>query len=131
MTHPKIADLRAQQENRRYQEIGNEIIISLEILLNNWLVKSDSIKLYQGTPTCFGIRTGAAMLINPYPYMKEAYASPCLIALKRGYFYDSFDNTHFHAWNSAMAQSVPSNLQTLRDSLSQYESSITQLLALN
>ena len=120
LTHPKVADLRAQQENRRPKDIGLEIIGSLRILIDDWKIPRDDIKLYQGTPTCFGIKTGKAMLLNMYPYMKEAYASPCLIVLKEGYCYDAFDASHFKAWSSATAQAVPSSLSQLEDRLDEF-----------
>jgi hypothetical protein len=130
LTHPIIADLRARQENRHFTGIGHEIITSLRILIDEWKIDRSWIRLYKGTPTCFGIRTGEAMLLNAYPYMKEAYASPCLIALKGGYFYDHYDNTHFRAWSSAMAQPVPADLDDLDRQLPTFAKRIAELLEL-
>ncbi|HEX7191583.1 MAG TPA: hypothetical protein VF381_08415 [Thermoanaerobaculia bacterium] len=130
LTHPIIADLRARQENRRFTEIGYEIIESLRTLVGEWGVQRDAIRLYKGTPTSFGIRTERAMLLNPYPYMKEAHASPCMLALKGGYFYDHYDNSHFRAFGSAMAHAVPEDLEALAKELPEYARRISQLLEL-
>ena len=97
LTHPLIADLRAKQENREFKDIGKEILKSLATLLNEWKIEPEHLKLYLGTPTCFGIKTAKAMLLNTYPYMKEAFASPCLIIKKPGYFYEHFLSSHFKA----------------------------------
>lgn len=130
LTHPIIADLRARQENRRFTEIGHEILASLRILIHDWGIDRHAIRLYKGTPTSFGLRTGQAMLLNAYPYMKEAYASPCLLAVKGGYFYDHYDNTHFRAWSSAMAHPVPDDPATLSGQLTAYAERITELMEL-
>jgi len=130
LTHPMIADLRAEQESRRPKDIGYEILKSLRILLDEWGIEPEDIKLYKGTPTCFGLRTGTAMLLNFYPYMKEAYASPCLIVQKGGYFYDHFDNSHFRAWNSVMAQRVPSRLAELESMLDEFSLQLQRLMEL-
>ncbi len=84
VTHPRVADLRARQENRDFTDIGTETMDSIEILVDTWGILPKDIKLYMGTPTCFGVKTSRAMLLNPYPFMKEAYASPCWIARKPG-----------------------------------------------
>ena len=128
LTHPRIADLRVQQEARRPMDIGREIIKSLRILLEQWKVPAQSIQLYLGTPTCFGIITGEAMLLNVYPYMKEAYASPCFIVLKGGYIYEHFESSHFRAWSSAMAEPVDSKSPVeLQKKLNEFADEITRL----
>lgn len=63
LTHPIVADLRANQENRRPTEIGVEIIKSLETL-KLWGTDAGNVRLYLGTPTCFAIKTTRQMLIN-------------------------------------------------------------------
>jgi len=70
------------------------------------------------------------MLLNGYPYTKEAYASPCLIVRKGGYFYDHYDNTHFRAWNSAMAQPVPADLGEVLGRLSDFAAQVRRLMDL-
>jgi uncharacterized protein Yka (UPF0111/DUF47 family) len=128
LTHPRVADMRAQQENRRPKDIGEEIIKSLKILIDKWGVPRQRIKLYLGTPTCFGIKTTAAMLLNCYPYMKEALASPCLIVLKDGDFYREFEESHFKAWESALAAPVPDQLQELEDRLDEFAKRVDDLM---
>jgi hypothetical protein len=130
LTHPKMADLRARQENREFQGIGQEIMKSLHILKDEWKVPNEKVKLYLGTPTCFGIRTEKAMLLNFYPYMREAYASPCLIVIKGGYFYEHFYNSHFKAWQSALSTPVPADLDSLSGQLGQFENDIRKLMGI-
>lgn len=128
LTHPMIADLRAKQEGRNPTDIGKEIVDSLETLTGgDWKVDEGSIKLYMGTPTCFGIKTSMAALLNPYPFMREAFASPCLIVRKGGYFYESFHVSHFRAWTSALALSAPAELSDLRQELKSYADAVQQL----
>jgi len=128
MTHPLVADMRARQENRPFGAIGREIIKSLRILMMEWKVTADSIRLYKGTPTCFGIRTSQHMLLNAYPYMKEAFASPCLIASKGGYLYDHYDNSHFQAWGSAVAEPTSTDLDGLTAQLPEFGRRIRELM---
>jgi hypothetical protein len=103
LTHPIVADLRANQEARKPGEIGAEIINSLH-LLKEWGVKPEDVRLYKGTPTCFAIKTKRKMLLNPYPYSSVSFNSPCLIVETsdehRSYFYEAFDKCHFVAWDS-------------------------------
>lgn len=131
LTHPKVADLRAHQEGRPLKAIGREIIKSLRILLHDWHVLPGEVKLYVGTPTCFGIKTGDAMLLNFYPYMQESLASPCLIVLKGSYFYNAFDRSHFGAWKSVIAQSVPVDLSQLEAKLDEYDQNVRELIGSN
>jgi len=123
LTHPLIADLRAKQENRGMQDIGTEIAASLDLLFNVWEVPKDAVKLYLGTPTCFGIKASNAMLLNTYPYMKEAFASPCIIVKKPGYFYEHFQSSHFNAWSSSIAVLAPVSTEALRKNLEPFSKS--------
>jgi hypothetical protein len=128
LTHPMIADLRAKQEGRNPTDIGKEIVESLDTLTGqDWNVAKGSIKLYMGTPTCFGIKTSMAALLNPYPFMREAFASPCLIVRKGGYFYESFHVSHFRAWTSALALPAPTQLSDLRQELGAYSDAVQKL----
>ena len=110
LTHPIVADFRANQENRRPGEIGEEILSSLKVLWE-WGVNCRNVRLYLGTPTCFAIKTARQMLINPYPYISVSFDSPCLHveysssggADRPGYFYDEFNSRHFGAWDTDMA----------------------------
>jgi hypothetical protein len=129
LTHPSVADLRAKQEDRNFKAIGVEIVKSLKTLIENWNVDRANIKLYLGTPTCFGIKTTRAMLLNTYPYMKEAYASPCLIVKKPGYFYEHFLSSHFRAWSSAMALPAPEDLDAIERSLDEFSTGVQNLMS--
>lgn len=128
LTHPRVADLRARQEGREFTAIGAEIVRSIGILRERWKLAPDFVHLYMGTPTCFAIKTSTAMLLNPYPYMKEALASPCLIVERGGSMYQEFDQGHFRAWVTAIAERVPQDLETLTAALPSYASSIEELL---
>jgi hypothetical protein len=96
-THPLFADFRALQELRPKGEIGNEIIFSLKELKNieNPKYNNISVYLYKGTPTLFGIRTTAKMLINPYPYGNKASDSPCFEFEVNKKCYTYYNQTHF------------------------------------
>jgi hypothetical protein len=111
LTHPVVADLRARQEARRYMEIGTEIIETL-LILRDWGVRPENVRLYKGTPTCFGIKTLRRMLLNPYPYGAVAFNSPCLVFETNeehpSYFYDEFDASHFRAWDTDVAARISS-----------------------
>ena len=130
LTHPIVADLRARQESRNFKDIGREIIGSLKTLILDWEIPPSSIKLYVGTPTCFGIMTAQAMLLNPYPYMREALSSPCFIVKKPGYFFEHFRASHFTAWSSIMALPVPDDLDGIEASLHSYAEHIGRLMEL-
>jgi hypothetical protein len=88
LTHPKYSRFRENQEERPPGAIEDEIFASIRLLEETWDKCSkggkeqkpihQTIKLYKGTPTCFMIIAGDRMLINPYPYEKEAYRSFCL-----------------------------------------------------
>jgi hypothetical protein len=109
LTHPKVADLRAEQEGRKFEAIGQEIIKSLQIL-RNWEVPPE-VRLYLGTPTIFAIKTKRKMLLNFYAYKANAFESPCLIVSKDDnlhyvYFYDEYDKAHFGAWDSSATEVV-------------------------
>ena len=128
LTHPRIADLRARQEGREFGDIGKEILKSLRTLLKDWGVPSADIKLYVGTPTCFGIKTSRAMLLNAYPYMKEAFASPCVIVREGGYYYEHFYSSHFRAWTSGMALPLPDPIDVLERNLDAYADYVRPLV---
>jgi hypothetical protein len=140
LTHPILADFRANQEQRRPTEIGDEIIKTLDVL-KSWNVPPEDIKLYLGTPTCFAIKTTTKMLINPYPYSSKSYDSPCLIlefypaagAQNQYYFYDEFKTSHFEAWDSEMAvniknQDIDHVISLFRDSLKEYSVMVNEMI---
>jgi hypothetical protein len=134
LTHPVVADLRAGQEARRHTEIGQEIIQSL-CTLKEWGVPPENVRLYKGTPTCFAIKTGSQMLLNPYPYGAVAYDSPCLIVKTSkehpSYFYDAFDRSHFGAWDTNVSTKIYDydvTARELRDKLGQYSDLVQEML---
>ncbi|MBI5021156.1 MAG: hypothetical protein HZB59_06955 [Ignavibacteriales bacterium] len=97
LTHPLFADFRAAQEGRDPGEIAREIIKSLRIILS--FVGSEkelvSVYLYRGTPTCFGILTKDSVLLNPYPYGRQAYESPCFEFDSQTPAYNLYRQAHF------------------------------------
>jgi hypothetical protein len=135
LTHPVVADLRASQEARRFMEIGAEIIETLG-LLQDWGVPPDNVRLYKGTPTCFGIKTQKRMLLNPYPYGAVSYDSPCLIVETTedhpSYFYDEFDKSHFRAWDTDVATRISGYdeiVNELRNKLPMYAELVGKMFA--
>jgi hypothetical protein len=72
MTDPKIADLRAKQERRKDGEIPMEVQMNLAYLKRIG-VRRESVRYYSGTPTVFAVATTDRMLLNPYPYQREAF----------------------------------------------------------
>ena len=119
LTHPIVADFRSNQENRKPTEIGDEVLSSLRTL-QSWDVEPSRVKLYLGTPTCFGIKTTKRMIINPYPYISVSYDSPCLLLQHSsvdgapGYFFDEFSSRHFGAWDTGLAVPVHSFDETIQ-----------------
>lgn len=96
LTHPLFADFRAAQEKQKAKCIGTEILESLKILKE--FVNPNrrvNVLLYRGTPTMFGIRTRGSMLINPYPYGRQAFLSPCFEFEPDSPIYSSYEQTHF------------------------------------
>jgi hypothetical protein len=53
------------------------------------------VYLYRGTPTCFGVLASQGMLLNPYPYGRQAYESPCIEIRKQTPAYDVYKQAHF------------------------------------
>lgn len=97
MTHPLFADFRAAQEGRDPKDIGNEIIASLREILNQFDNSNSlvSVYLYRGTPSIFGICTSESMLLNPYPYGRQAYESPCFELVHGKPAYNFYRQAHF------------------------------------
>lgn len=97
LTHPLFADFRAAQEGRDPGDIGGEIIKSLRIIAS-FIVPDEelvSVYLYRGTPTCFGILAKDKMLLNPYPYGRQAYESPCFEFDSQTPAYNLYRQAHF------------------------------------
>lgn len=98
LTHPFYSSFREAQEDRPPGAIALEILHAIA-----WLEDRDvpqtNIKLYKGTPTCFMIASTEKMLINPYPYQREAYRSFCLElenTRSENSIYYSFLTNHFY-----------------------------------
>lgn len=134
LTHPVVADLRANQEARRLTDIGREIVDSL-LTLRKWNVPPENVRLYKGTPTCFAIKTGTRMLLNPYPYGAVTYDSPCIIVEtsedQPGYFYDAFDASHFGAWDTTVAERIvdyDATIRELQSKLATYADLVSKML---
>ena len=137
LTHPIFADFRATQEMRSSSHIGGEVIKSLRIL-REWGVPSSNVRLYLGTPTCFAIKTGRAMLINPYPYVSVSYESPCILleaaenaSGTSGYFFEEFSDRHFRAWDTELAvpiQDYDATIAHLESQLQSYDELVANII---
>jgi hypothetical protein len=132
LTHPAFADLRAEQESRLAQAIGQEILLSL-VLLRDWRPSTDSVKvnLYLGAPTCFGILADDRMILNPYPYAEVAYDAPCLLLSRGGYFFEFFEKFHFRVLDKTMVVPVADldrGIYDLFTHLQKFERNSSQLL---
>lgn len=130
MNHPKIAGLRGLQENRTITAVGNDILKSLRILREHWDVNPEDIKLYEGVPTHFSIKTEKVMLLNFYPLTTMAYPFPSLIVQKDGYFYKHFDFDYSHASIDSMVLPVPNDLNQLEGKLDMFTNKIQELMEL-
>lgn len=97
LTHPLFADFRAAQEGRDTGDIGGEIVKSLRIIASFVASETDLVSayLYRGTPTCFGILARDRMLLNPYPYGRQAYESPCFEFDSQTPAYNLYKQAHF------------------------------------
>jgi hypothetical protein len=98
LTHPFYSKFREDQEESPPGGIAIEILHAIAWLEQRG-VSPQSIKVYKGTPTCFMIATTEKMMINPYPYQKQAFRSFCL-ELENVFggnsIYNSFWTNHYH-----------------------------------
>lgn len=83
LTHYEYLSTRMDQERRvktpdRYV-ISGEAVKAIEELKKRELL--DSVRFYRGAPTCFTVLCHGQklLLVNPYPYEREAYSSWALI----------------------------------------------------
>jgi hypothetical protein len=98
LTHPFYSKFREDQEESPPGGIAIEILHAIAWLEQRG-VSPKNIKVYKGTPTCFMIASREKMLINPYPYQKQAFRSFCLElenVLNGKSIYDSFWTNHYH-----------------------------------
>ena len=103
LTHPKFADLFWNPPTAPHH-YARRVIGSLE-RLHTLGIDCKDVKLYNGTPSLFGIKTEKYMLINPYPYVGQAHDAPCLIVehlenLGRTALYDAYDSKHFDVFDN-------------------------------
>jgi len=77
LTHPGYSGPREIQEGRTPEQISREIWNAVD-KIREIGVPAESIKFYRGSPTCFAIMTPQRMLLNPYPYEREAYSCFCI-----------------------------------------------------
>jgi hypothetical protein len=140
LTHPIIADLRAKQEGRAPGEIGRDIIRTLKVL-DSWGVDPSNVRLYLGTPTCFGIKTSRYMLLNPYPFMSIGFDSPCFVFEHfagggpeyAGYFYDEFSSRHFGAWETELSVPITNfdhAISSIQQNIDDYSNDLNNLVTL-
>ena len=113
MTHPAYARSRAGQEDRGPNAIPEEIQEAVHHLMRQ-KVPPKYLKMVLATPTVFAIATRDQMLLNPYPYSKEAYRSFTLTVrrsqAKRGDhpsierdIFEQYKDRHFdRPWETAL-----------------------------
>ncbi|MBI4516420.1 MAG: hypothetical protein HY699_11470 [Deltaproteobacteria bacterium] len=101
LTHPIFSELREAQESRPPGGIAVEILHAIAWLEDRGVPPSD-IRVYKGTPTCFMVASSERMLINPYPYQREAYRSFCIEAVstrnERGVYHSFWVNHYMKPW---------------------------------
>ena len=134
LTHPLFADFRAAQEGRNPKEIGNEIVKSLKLIKDMFEGHTDkcSVYLFHGTPTCFGIRTSKRLLLNPYPYGRQAYESPCFEFYRGTLAYDYYSHNHFQTKVSQKIDKfelTESAIEDLANSLDEYSKKVVEFEA--
>jgi hypothetical protein len=104
LTHPRTAELRAEQERRSKGAIAGEVAQAVEQLQALGVLK-EQMKYYKGAPTVFGIATSDVMLLNPYPYENESHRCLTLVVEKtedtediyHQYFDAHFERPWIHA----------------------------------
>lgn len=97
LTHPSYSHFREGQEGRKKGMIAQEIEETLHIFADQLLLPAESIRMYEGTPTCFLVVTSQWMLINPYPYETESYNCFCILAenIGNGSIYRQYYDFHY------------------------------------
>jgi hypothetical protein len=83
LTHHEYLSFRQEQERKEKRPdrwvISKEAIDAVDILRKADML--DCVRFYRGAPTCFTIvcHGQERMLLNPYPYEREAFNSWCLV----------------------------------------------------
>ena len=100
LTHWDFISFRQEQEktdkNFMRYVIAKELKEAVELIREKGMEKC--LKFYRGSPTCFTIIAEGQklMLVNPYPYQKEAYNSWCTVFRDSiGGVYADFKKAHF------------------------------------
>lgn len=100
LTHWDFISYRQDQEktekNVARYVISKELRDAINVLDDKGL--SECVKFYKGSPTCFTIICNGQkqMLMNPYPYQREAYNSWCIVVRETfGGVYSDFKKAHF------------------------------------
>jgi hypothetical protein len=100
LTHWDFISYRQDQEktekNIARYVISKELKDAIDVLAEKGL--TDTVKFYKGSPTCFTIIAAGQkqMLMNPYPYQREAYNSWCVVVMDTfGGVYSAFKQAHF------------------------------------
>ncbi len=114
LTHPAFAHLRQSLEGIQRREnfhIAQEILETIRILRTAG-VPHNSIRFVKGTPTVFGIMTSKIMLLNPYPYQRQAFTSITFILDSNNgenEVYRAFAQAHFSGvWDGTNVDSLES-----------------------
>ncbi|MGA2725101.1 MAG: hypothetical protein ABSG79_22145 [Bryobacteraceae bacterium] len=101
LTHPEYAKLREIQEDRSRGALVREMLHAVDWLERRG-VPLDSIRVYKGEPTCFMIASTESMLLNPYPYEREASRNFSLIVenteSERSLFYNYWTHHYYRPW---------------------------------
>ena len=101
LTHPEYAKLRETQEDRPPGAIVMEILHAIDWLERRG-VPLENIRVYKGEPTCFMIASTERMLLNPYPYEREASRNFSLIVenteSERSLFYNYWTHHYYRPW---------------------------------
>lgn len=110
---PNQTALRGGQEHENTSEdISNDVHAAIHAL-KQLQVPIETVRLYSGSPTMFGIATSTHMLLNPYPYGEEAHKSFTFIVHNTPTdddVYSQYEMAHFkHAWEDGASLPVSSD----------------------
>ena len=129
LTHWNFIAYRQDQEktekNIARYVISKELKDAIELLQAKNM--ANYVKFYKGSPTCFTIIAEGQkqMLINPYPYQREAYNSWCITVRENlGGIYTDFKTAHFdEPWENHQL-SIPYNDECYKALLEKHQEDI-------
>ena len=129
LTHWDFIAFRQDQEktekNIARYVISKELKDAIELLRAKGMAKC--VKFYKGSPTCFTIIAEGQkqMLINPYPYQREAYNCWCITVRETlGGIYSDFKQAHFdEPWENQQL-AIPYDEDCYRALLKKHEEDI-------